>query len=77
MRDTIKLQALQKSCAMSSPSDCVRPPKSQKDPFSLEELRNITPKLAGIGLLNNVGWALGNESVDLCYHQLRQPMRSA
>ena len=42
------------------------PWKSQKDPFSLEELRCITP-LTTLGLLHKVGWALGNESDDLYY----------
>ena len=40
------------------------------DPVHLEELCNITP-LLGLGLLNKVGWALGNESADLHYHLLR------
>lgn len=39
------------------------PRRSQKDPVSLIELRNITP-LAGLGLLRMVGWAFGNESAD-------------
>ena len=37
--------------------------RSQKDPVSLIELRNITP-LADLGLLRKVGWAFGNESAD-------------
>ena len=44
------------------------PRKSQRDLVSLEELRDVTP-LAGLGLLQKVGWALGNESADLL-HQL-------
>ena len=32
----------------------------KEDPFSLEELRDVTA-LTGLGLLHKVGWALGNE----------------
>lgn len=39
------------------------PQRSQKDPVSLIELRNITP-LAGLGLLRKVGWTFGNVSAD-------------
>ena len=47
------------------------PQKSQKNPVSLEELHNRIP-LGGLDLLHKVGWALGNESADFCYHPLRQ-----
>jgi len=52
------------------------PQKSQKDPLSLEELRNIT-LIAGQYLPHEVGWALGHESADLHYHPLRRSIHSA
>jgi len=52
------------------------PQKSQKDPLSLEELRNIT-LIAGQYLPHEVDWALGHESADLHYHPLRRSIHSA
>ena len=49
----------------------------QKDPVPLEELHNVIPLNASLGLLHKGGCALGNKSADLQYHLLRQSMCSA
>ena len=45
-------------------------------------IRNLSlsveePRDDGLGLLQKVGWALGNESTDLHYHPSRRSIRSA